>query len=287
MSEVSKRPDLEVLLSRLRGLPALPAVASQVMRLADDPKSSARDFERVLSQDAALAGKILRTANSAYYWGSRGQISSISRAIMVLGLNTVRSITISLSFQGMFAARPGSGFDRHRFWRHSLAVALGAKILARIRKHPKSEEAFTAGLMHDIGKVVADMFLTAEFAEAIRKAHIAHKPLDMVEQATMGLNHMEIGRIAAEKWQLPDLIRNAIAFHHTPSGDQDTYPITAFVHVGDHLAHQFGLSCIEGEIPTPIDEAAMESLQIPPAQFKPIGQVLWKEVEEAAAAFGI
>ncbi|MCC6446633.1 MAG: HDOD domain-containing protein [Armatimonadetes bacterium] len=165
-------------------------------------------------------------------------------------------------------------------------MSLGAKILARIRKHPKSEEVSIAGLMHDIGRLVADVFLTEEMIQAIEESQRTSRPLYLVEESTLGASHAEIGRMAAEKWQLPDMIRNAIAYHH-PSRDQEAYAITLFIHEVDHLAYQYGFPPIHGEVPMPMDERLLEALQIPLAQFDPIGQVILKEAEEVGAAFGL
>ena len=152
---------IETKLARATTLPILPNAVAQVLALTDNPNAGARDYERVIKQDAALTTKILRTANSPYYGG--GNITNLQRALSQLGVNAIRSICLAVSFQSALASRNlDRRFSPSRFWQHSLAVACGAKVLACVARDPNAEEAFIAGLVHDIGKLALCMFLPLE-----------------------------------------------------------------------------------------------------------------------------
>src|SRR5579871_4304738 len=160
---------LEIKISRSENLPVLPQIASSVLRLADDPDSSAREMEKLIERDSAIAAKILRVANSSYYGLSN--VPSISRAISILGLNTVRSLVVGIAYQQIIAARQVSKlFSKVEFWRHSVAVATSAKILGKLKMPARAEELYSAGLMHDVGLLVLDRFAPNELDQAVSYA---------------------------------------------------------------------------------------------------------------------
>ncbi len=292
IEDVNASDALGIKLARAVGLPPLPHVTLQVIRLVDDPKASTRDFERVIAQDAALASKVLRMANSPYY-GGNGRITSISRAIAVLGLNAIRTIVMSLSFHAMVHARHRrSRFNRQEYWRHSLATAIAGRVLARLKRSKWDDEVFLAGLLHDIGKLIADQFLPDDMDVFIsRCAEITSGvPDDImhVETRTLGTTHVELGDYAAQKWTLPEPIRVGIAYHHTPAeAGQEYYEIAAIVHAANCLVHQAEIGVLVPGIVYELDPAVKEFLAIPDEQYEPIRLVVTKEVIEAQSAFGI
>ncbi|GIV19103.1 MAG: phosphohydrolase [Armatimonadota bacterium] len=292
MENVNAKEALGIRISRAVGLPPLPHVTVQIMRLIDDPRASTRDFERVITQDAALAAKVLRMANSAYY-GGNGRISSISRAIAVLGLNTIRTIVMSLTFHAMVHARQrNSRFNRQEYWRHSLATAIAGRVLARLKRSKWDEEVFIAGLLHDIGKLIADQFLPEDMDVFIsRSAEMTlgtEADLLALEARVLGTTHTELGDFAAEKWNLPAAIRTGIAMHHTPlQAEQSLYEVAAFVHAANCLVHQAEIGVWIPGIQYEMDVTAKEFLAIPEEQYEPIRLAVAKEVLEAQSAFGV
>ena len=291
--EYVNAPDaLGIKLARAVGLPPLPHVTLQVIRLVDDPKASTRDFERVIAQDAALASKVLRMANSPYY-GGNGRITSISRAIAVLGLNAIRTIVMSLSFHAMVHARNRkSRFNRQEYWRHSLATAIAGRVLARLKRSKWDDEIFLAGLLHDIGKLIADQFLPDDMEVFIsRTAQITSgTPEDLLhlESKVLGASHVELGSYAAQKWNLPDPIRVGIACHHSPTeADDQFYEIAAIVYAANCLVHQAEIGVLVPGVQHEIEPVVKEFLAIPEEQYEPIRLVVTKEVIEAQAAFGV
>lgn len=292
MENVNAKEALGIRISRAVGLPPLPHVTVQVMRLIDDPRSSTRDFERVITQDAALAAKVLRMANSAYY-GGNGRISSVSRAIAVLGMNSIRTIVMSLTFHAMVHARQrNSRFNRQEYWRHSLATAIAGRVLARLKRSKWDEEVFLAGLLHDIGKLIADQFLPEEMDVFIsRTLEMKSGTVDDVlelECRVLGTNHAELGDFAAEKWNLPAAIRAGIALHHSPQqAEQELYEVAALVHAANCLVNQAEIGVLIPGIRHEMDPFVKEFLAIPEEQYEPIRLAVAKEVIEAQSAFGV
>lgn len=289
---MNDRDALGIRISRAVGLPPLPHVTVQVMKLIDDPRASTRDFERVITQDAALAAKVLRMANSAYY-GGNGRISTVSRAIAVLGMNTIRTIVMSLTFHAMVHARQRkSRFNRQEYWRHSLATAIAGRVLARLKRSKWDEEVFLAGLLHDIGKLIADQFLPEEMEVFIsRSMEITSGTVEEVlalESKVLGFTHTELGEFAAQKWNLPASIRAGIACHHDPArADKEFFEPAALVHAANCLVNQAEIGVLIPGIQHEIDPAVKEFLAIPEEQYEPIRLVVAKEVIEAQAAFGV
>ena len=292
MENVNAKEALGIRISRAVGLPPLPHVTVQVMRLIDNPRASTHDFERLIAQDAALAAKVLRTANSAYY-GGNGRISSISRAIAVLGLNTIRTIVMSLTFHAMVHARQrNSRFNRQEFWRHSLATAIAGRVLARLKRSTWDEEVFLAGLLHDIGKLIADQFLPEDMDVFMsRSAEISlgtEEDVLALEARVLGSTHAELGDFAAEKWNLPAAIRAGIALHHTPlQAEKELFEVVALVHAANSLVNQAEIGVLIPGIQHEMNATVKEFLAIPEEQYEPIRLAVAKEVIEAQAAFGV
>jgi putative nucleotidyltransferase with HDIG domain len=203
-------------------IPTLPAIAMEAIRLMEGEHSSFDSIADLLKNDQVLAGRILHYANSAFV-GSRAKISTISRAISLLGFNTVRSIILSVSvfelFSGKLAERKTNLVN---FWLHSIGVAVTAEALAIKLGFPNPEEAYLAGLVHDIGKLVCYLHFPQEFEDVCHELEKTGDysvkgalPLD-VENNIMGTNHADVGKTVASQWMFPEALANAIWMHHQP-----------------------------------------------------------------------
>ncbi len=204
------------LLENLKELPTLPTVVAQLMMTLNEPTSSARDLERLVANDQAIAARLLKLANSAFY-GLPGKVASLNRAITLLGFNTVRSLVLTIGVVDKFGGPSGGKyFDRGEFWEHSLSVAMVAKLLGARDPAFSPDEAHLAGLLHDIGKVIMDSFMPTKFQEAMQLVKEQDmNPLD-AESSLLGLSHDEVGAIAAGEWRFPEFLREVIAYHHHP-----------------------------------------------------------------------
>ena len=178
--------------SKIKDLPTLPLVAVRVMEIINDPHSSASDLAEVISSDPAMTAKVLRLVNSAYY-GFPNPITTITHAVAIMGFNTLRSLVLSVATFDLFSKKkPDQFFQLEELWMHSIGTAVGSKLLAKRLGLPNFEELFIAGLLHDVGKVVLDIYLHQDFISCINTAQKTSKPLWIVEQEVIGSSHAEI-----------------------------------------------------------------------------------------------
>jgi putative nucleotidyltransferase with HDIG domain len=218
-------------------LPTLPTVVSKMIQLVDNPKTSASSLARLIYTDQALTARILKLANSAYY-GFPREISTVNMAIVVLGFNTVKEMGLSLSvFEFFKNGSSDATFDISRFWQHSIGCGSAARMLARRLNHHLTGEAFVAGLLHDIGKIILRQYLPKEFLSIIDKVSREELDLDQVEMDVVGTTHSQIGAWLVEKWNLPRIIVDAIAFHHAPWDAREDRVLVAIVNVANALCH--------------------------------------------------
>ncbi|MCX7800353.1 MAG: HDOD domain-containing protein [Fimbriimonadales bacterium] len=277
---------LALKVARSENLPVLPQVASSVLRLADDPNASPKMMERVIEKDPAVTAKILRVANSAYYGLSN--VGDIGRAIGVLGMNAVRSLVVGVVFQQMASSREHApSYSKLEYWRHSLAVAVTSRILAKLKMPDLAEELYVAGMMHDVGMLVMDRFCPDEFDRAILFARAQQVPLNLAEKLVLGFDHCQVGAMLASKWGLTPMVARAIEFHHRPASDSESASTNAIVSLADGLAHRAGFTNNVPLTKLPDWSEALSIVGIPEAQLEVVQQVVVQEVIRAQEAFKI
>jgi putative nucleotidyltransferase with HDIG domain len=233
----NKRTEIQRIIRDTKSLPTLPGLISRLGSLTEDNKVSAQEIARVVSMDQVLSAKVLRLVNSAFYGFSR-RVSTVSNAIILLGVNVVKSLAISSSiFEIMEQNVVG-------LWEHSMGVAVAANIISRELKLPEPEEISTAGLLHDIGKVIIKIRLQDDFNQLV--ASIEEKGLMMIEaeRELLATDHSEIGEWLARTWLLPEKLIEPIACHHEVEKSSLQRAKTAVVHLADILikASSFGFS---------------------------------------------
>lgn len=220
----------------------LPEITVKIVELVENPKSTAQDLHKVISQDPALCSRILKVVNSSFY-GLPGQIGSINRAIVMLGLNAVKNIAIAASLVKLF--RGGDlikGFSARQLWDHCSATAGCCKMLNDQLKLGLSDEAYLAGLVHDIGIVVEMQFDRAKLIDVLHRVACDAKGApanDMlaVEDDIFGANHQDFGMALCEKWKFPKNFSWVTGYHHRPMElPSESRTLTCVVYVADRLA---------------------------------------------------
>lgn len=223
------------LLREMHSLPVLPWLWQQVLGHLDNRWSSLTDLEAVIRQDQSLSSRIISAANSSYYGSSR-QITTVGRASAVLGLEEVRRLCLGAGLCQLLDTGDGQQMeDTQELWHHCLEVAEAAALLARGRRGLDGETAFTAGLLHDLGKVL----LAARFPRAFRVVrHLqTREGLGwLAAEERLDLDHQELGLYLAELWNLPPLLTEVIGRHHHPHAGLANWPLVALVHLADGLA---------------------------------------------------
>jgi putative nucleotidyltransferase with HDIG domain len=228
----------------------MPTIAAKVMQIVNDPHSSAEDVAKFISRDVALTSKVLRLANSAFY-GIPRTISSVNSAIVILGFNTIRSLVLSASVLKVFPAKPGLvAFDRKAFWKHSFMVGIASRMVAQIYRRKKlvdMETAFSAGLLHDVGKIILEQFSNDDYLPVLKAAKERALPLVMVEKSMLGMSHADVSGMLVDKWQMPNELKVPIVNHHSPLDDNASRDMACIVHYANHLCHLKGSGCMQDE----------------------------------------
>jgi len=220
----------------LDDLPSLPAVVMELLNSIDQDDVDISVLAKKVSHDQALTAKTLRLANSSLY-GLQVKVTTIQQAITYLGFQTTRNLITAAAVTGCFAEGACKGFDHKAFWRHSIATAACAKILARHMRF-NQDYAFTAGLLHDIGRLALATHFPEQFNAALA-LQLREKlaPLQ-AERQVMGTDHAQVGALVAVHWNFPPDIAQAIAQHHGP--EPQKFPgvtVIDAVHVADAIAH--------------------------------------------------
>ncbi len=272
-------------------LPALPAVAMEVVELVDNPKTSASKLGKVISSDQALTAKVLKIANSPFY-GFPKKISTIDFAIIVLGFDALKEIVISISLVSSLQKKSDNYFDAKTFWDHSISTGVVARRLARDLGYRISGEVFVGGLLHDMGVSVLHRYFNSEFSRIIEITRETDLNILEAEESVMGVTHGEVGGWLAERWNLPEHLAEAIAFHHVPAKAQINPDLVALVHCADIMSLQITRQQIDWDKGIEFDPAALERLRLNDPDvlngyMNTYAEVLKTDIEQVTALSGM
>lgn len=226
-------------LAKLNAIATLPEVTARIIQTVEDPKSSAAQLHKIVSHDPALVTRILKVVNSAFY-GLPGQIASVERAIVLLGLNAVKNIAVAASLGQMFrGVKLCDGYTARDLWTHCIGVAVVSRELAKQAKLQLADEAFLAGMIHDIGILVSLQTWPEQLRNACEKAKASTQPFTAIETETIGVDHQLLGAALADKWQFPKSCQLVAGHHHDPLSLADgSRVLVALVHIADTLCCQ-------------------------------------------------
>lgn len=244
-------------------LPSLPAVVSELLASIDQEDLDAHALAARITLDQALTAKTLRLANSSFY-GMPSKVTTIQQAISVLGFHSIRTLVTACAVTGSFQPTPASGLDFNVFWRHAIASAVCARVLApHCRISP--DTAFTAGLLHDLGTLVLATRYPAQYQQAVAYQR-QHDCLDATaQQAVFGLDHAAVGAALAAHWKFPPAIQAAVAQHHQappPAPPGTPMPLATLVHLANALAHALDLAEQEDDQAPPLSLPAWQALDL-------------------------
>lgn len=220
-------------------LPSLPTVAVEVIDLCRQDNVYIKEIAKVISSDPALSGKILKTVNSSYY-GLSTSVSTISHALVILGLNSVKTLALSFSLISTFRDATGEEMDPMPFWRRTLYAAVGARCVAQRCRMPEHEEVFLCGLLQDLGIMAMVHELGAPYVSLLRQAGEHHEKLAALERAEYDLDHAVVAAAMAERWNLPPILVEPIRFHENPdAAPKAVRPVVRAVAMGNLIAPVF------------------------------------------------
>lgn len=265
----------------------LPEVTMKIIQLVEDPDSTANDLNKVISNDPALGARILKVVNSAFY-GLPGQIGSINRAIVLLGLNAVKNIAIAASLAKLFrGGKISENFDARDLWSHAIACASGTRLLAKHAGLGLPDEAFLAGLIHNIGIMVEIQARRAKFVQVMEKLEAEPETtLRQAEQEILGATHEQFGTALCKLWKFPQSFQYVTGFHHNPMDlNEKNRTLTGLVHIADILAGNLELGFTRSQETKEYDPAVLLALNITQEHIDDVAAALPEALEETKALF--
>ncbi len=275
---------LAVIQSYISRMPSLPITVSKILQICNDPKTSPADLNQVISLDPVLMGRVMKLINSAYY-SLPNQITSLVRAIIMLGINTVKNLALSTAVLGNLSAKKNfQALNIDGFWRHSLCVGVTAKLLAarRRRDTKQLEEYFVAGLLHDIGKIPLNNKLSTEYMEALTLADKDHTPLFKVEERITGVNHCDVGKLIIANWNLGPIMQDVVAYHHFLDQYQGTHrDVLLTVCAANFFANTNQIGFSGDRYPEGLPSSIFEELGIRWEDLEALEDTVSKEIEKA------
>ena len=245
----------------LKELPPMPQVVHKARKILADPDASFTDLAKVIETDQGIVTRVLKMANSPYY-GLSGNVSSVQHATVVLGGKTLMKL-LNMACSSEILGKTLEGYDLEAgdLWSHSLAVAHGSQIIAK-KVHPSLEpDAFAAGLIHDVGKIILDPYVQERKKEFQSFVQDGKESFLFAEKEILGFDHAELASEVCEQWQIPDQIVGSIRYHHdpTPSGGDD---LSYIVHMADAIAIMSGIGAGIDGLLYRIDDKALEHLRL-------------------------
>lgn len=228
---------VEDIILSVEDFPTLPTIYSKLLDMLADPHTTANDLADFISNDPSAATKILRTVNSPIY-GLQGEVNTMTEAISHLGFNDVKNLVMALSVIDLFSKLDSiEHFSIVDFWKHSIAVGVISKLLGRRLNLRNIEPYYLSGILHDIGKIFFLREFSDEYTLVVNAAIYDQEVLSEAENKRFGINHLNAGALVAEKWSLPDNIRQTIENHNDGKVNGEYNEQVACVHLADKIAN--------------------------------------------------
>ncbi|MBN1841624.1 MAG: HDOD domain-containing protein [Deltaproteobacteria bacterium] len=256
MSETKR--NLDGLIEKIEEIPTIPVVSQKVMELSGDEEARFEDFVEIIEKDQALAARILRVANSAFY-GFLSRISSLEHALVILGIDEVRSIVLGCSVYNFFSQSESDAFERTGFWKHAIICSQVARLLGTHFNIRNNGSFFLGGLIHDIGKVVLDQYFHEDFLKIIGHVSLTKTTFSKAEKKILGTTHYQIGAKLLKQWRFPDEVVTQILYHHAPWRDENPGPNSSMIYLANVLTKLAGYPCHPDEQQIDLHEFANSS----------------------------
>lgn len=252
---------LEQFIARDLALPEIPSIVFELNEVIANPLSTADQMARVINKSPSLTALLLKIVNSSFY-GLPSKVDRVSLAVTLIGTRELSALALGISIISVFKSIPRTLLNMQSFLQHSLGCAIIARLLAAQKGLRLTEQMFTAGLLHDIGRLILFIHFPTEILDILRRARRESGVLVAVEQQQLGCDHTAIGRYLLNHWRLPLMLENTVAFHHTPADAPDPVP-AAIVHVADILVNALGVGTSGEHLVPPLDARAWEALDLP------------------------
>lgn len=263
---------------------SMPTVYFKLREALDNPSSTFKDFEDIIRKDPGLVVRLLKIVNSAFY-GLSEQVETISRALMIVGIEQLSELVLSTSIGEMFKGIPKELIDMKTFLRHSICCGMAAKIMADYKRMPNSEGFYTAGMLHDIGSLVIFKKRPNQAREVLLTCKSQNAPLTEVEQKILGFDHTQAGGALLKAWKLPILLQEAALWHHAPSRSTTHRPAVGIVHAADFVSYRMNGNTDSGIPYLTLNNDVIAELGFSETYLSSLEQNLKKPFEAAVKAF--
>lgn len=248
---------IEEVINKINDLPMLPELAREMLNDLNNDDISLEMIAEKVAMDQSIAAKVIQMANTSYY-GNNSKVVTIQQAVSMLGTKNLKNLIRTSIFTNNLPIARCRGFDNKAFWRHNIATAICAELISRTL-HMKQDFAFTAGLLHDIGRLVLVSKFPQKYEHVIRCAQENDCSLLDAERAVMGVDHVGVGLILALQWNFSEAIQDAIRGHHAPE-DKELNSVASIIHVANSIVHALDLSESEDDLVPPISQVAWDLL---------------------------
>jgi len=276
--------DLRKLIEQLPQISSLPTIFYQINQAVEDPECSFVEIGEIISGDPALSARLLRIVNSSFF-GFPSKIETITHAVTIVGMAQLNDLALATTVVNQFKGIPKKLLNMEKFWFHSVATGLAARIIAVYRREPNADRFYLMGMLHDLGRLVLLLNLPDQMQKVVDRYEKGEGLFHDVENEVMGADHADVAGMLLEVWRLPDMLQEAVAFHHAPSQSPRYPTAAAIVHVADIIAHGMELgTCGERYVP-PLNAKAWEVLDLPPSLLPSIVEQVDRQATEAVEMF--
>jgi len=253
---------IEEIVSRTSDLPSIPAAALRLVRETESSEANAGSIGELLATDQALTVRVLRLANSPYY-GLARRVNELGDAVVVLGLKTIKNLAmVASTYPWMIRPIPGYCLGPNELWTHAFATAVGSQQIAILSKKAREEVCFTAGLLHDVGKVALSVWIENKIQAILYYSQREEIPFDEAERRVLGFDHTQVGEHLCRQWNLPEDMCLAARYHHSPQKCETPNSVVDCVHVGNYLASCMGFGLGGDGLQYAFDESSLVRLGI-------------------------
>ncbi len=277
-------PDPKSVLEGSVKIPTLPSIYNEINEVVEDPEGSFNEIGRIISGDSSLSARLLKIVNSSFY-GFSTKIETITHAVTIVGTAQLRDLVLATTVMSQFKGIPKDLVNMEKFWEHSVACGLAARIIAVYMRDPNAERFYVTGILHDLGRLVLFLNETERMNEAIQQTKDSKVLLMDAERSIFGFDHAEVGSALIGLWDLSDRLEEVVCYHHHPMKAPNHPLDAAIIHVADLIVHAMELGKSGERFVPPLDPKAWDAIGLSPSIAGSVVEQLERQFEDTIQMF--